>query len=62
MKEILGFKNNNVFNDDRICPNCGWELNIPIREFQQTWISYKVYDKYTCSKCGLQWQVRQSGV
>ena len=61
MKEIIGFKNKSV-NDDSVCPNCGWELNIPVREIETTWLSYRVCDNYTCSRCNLQWKVPKTGV
>lgn len=61
MKEILGFKKQ-YYNNDSVCPNCGYELNIPVREIVPTWFNFQSYDLYTCSRCNLQWRVRVSGV
>lgn len=56
-KEILGFKYEEK-NTDSICPNCGWELNIPLRVEKDSWFKYETWDEYTCSQCGLQWRIK----
>ena len=61
MKEILGFKRE-IKNDDSVCPNCGWELNLPIRvEKDSGFLNYKIeyWDEYTCEKCKMQWRIKQ---
>ena len=58
MKEILGFKyNKQELDDDHICPNCGYELNLPVGMVTTNWFHTEHWDKYTCSKCNLEWKV-----
>lgn len=58
MKEILGFKyNKQELNDDSKCPNCGYDLNLPVGMVTTNWFCTKHWDLYTCGKCNLQWRV-----
>lgn len=58
MKEIIGFKKEDT-NDDSVCPNCGWHINIPIGVEYTKLFKIERWNEYTCSKCGLQWKVNK---
>lgn len=61
MKEILGFKyNKQELEDDSKCPNCGYDLNIPVRTVTTSMFKTSFWDSYTCSKCNLQWRVKKN--
>lgn len=57
-KEIIGFKTNDDDNYDSVCPNCGWELNIPLLTVKEGWFKIESWDEYTCSQCGLKWRIK----
>lgn len=62
MKEILGFEPPYVKTNDHICPNCGWDLSIPLKvEDHSGFLGLKItyYFQYTCSKCGLKWRIKK---
>lgn len=46
--------------DDHTCPHCGYRVYTGKREVRNVgrfFIKFVYYDKYTCTKCGTEWEV-----